>query len=70
VVREALAALDRYPRPTAVSREKQPLVAAADAGLLRKHGRLPDETWGRLWDLRLAETRRRVGALLAERRAA
>ena len=43
-IRRALSDLDRYARPTAVSRDKQALVARADAGALRKHGRLPTRT--------------------------
>lgn len=69
-IAEALEGLNAYPRPTAVSRDKEPLVRAADAALLRKHGRLPDATWGAIWDARLAETRRRVERLLTVRRAA
>ena len=65
----ALAELHRYPRPTAVSSEAAPLVGRADATLLRKHGRLPDETWARIWDTRLIETTRRIRARLMARAA-
>jgi hypothetical protein len=39
-------------------------VNAANPDLLRKHGRLPDERWGELWTLRLAENKKRLEALL------
>jgi hypothetical protein len=61
-IAEALADLERYPRPTAVSS----LVARADPEKLRAHGRIPDERWAALWDARLIETRARVGQLLDE----
>ncbi len=64
---KALAELDRYPRPTAVSAEKRALVARADPAALRAHGRLPDVRWAALWDARLEATRVRVGELLGER---
>jgi hypothetical protein len=64
-VEAALAALHRYPRPTAVSGEVLPLVRRADESLLRKHGRLPDSAWARIWETRLFETTRRVRARLA-----
>ncbi|MBL8923767.1 MAG: hypothetical protein JNJ54_33235 [Myxococcaceae bacterium] len=60
----AVERLEGYPRPTAVSAEKQGLVAKADASVLRRHGRLPDERWAALWDVRLAATRDRVQRLL------
>ena len=63
----ALGKLDRYPRPTAVSAHKRALVAAADAALLRRHGRLPDVEWARLWSERLVATRQRLAGLLAPR---
>jgi hypothetical protein len=62
----ALAKLDAYPRPTAVSWDKRPLVAAADPQKLLAHGRLPDERWGAAWDRRKVETERRARALLDE----
>ncbi len=61
----ALARLGRYRRPTAVSSEKAPLVALADAAALRAHGRLPDERWGALWQARLQRTADRLGRLFA-----
>lgn len=61
-----LSRLEAVRRPTAVSSEKAALVAQADAAALRRHGRLPDAEWARLWALRLDETRRRVRALLGE----
>jgi hypothetical protein len=63
-VRRALDALDKYPRPTAVSREKAALVAAADAAQLRRHGRLDDDAWARAWATRLTLTRERMRTLL------
>lgn len=60
----ALAELDRYPRPTAVSRDKAALVRRADPRKMLEHGRLPDERWARIWDERLVETRARVARLL------
>lgn len=69
-LREALAALDRYPRPTAVSSDKAKLVAKANPALLLSHGRLPDARWAQCWEERLAKTRARLTALLAQRRAA
>jgi hypothetical protein len=67
----ALATLDTYARPTAVASDKAELVAAANPVLLRAHGRLPDATWGALWDARLIETRARLGVMIEPvRRAA
>lgn len=63
-IRKALVELDRYPRPTAVSRDKAEIVARADSSLLHRHGRLPDERWAEIWDDRLLETRARVKRLL------
>lgn len=60
----ALAKLDAYPRPTAVSSDKLELVRAADPAALRRHGRLPDEEWARLWSVRLEQTTRRLRAAL------
>ncbi|MEZ0223826.1 MAG: hypothetical protein ACAH83_04675 [Alphaproteobacteria bacterium] len=57
-------------RPTAVSWDKMPVVALADPVLMQKHGRLPDERWGELWEIRHAETKRRLGALLKVKKAA
>jgi hypothetical protein len=66
-IRKALGDLDRVPRPTAVSADKERLVNAADPTLLRAHGRLPDDAWLALWRSRLELTRERARALLAER---
>ncbi|MBK7857436.1 MAG: hypothetical protein IPJ65_02190 [Archangiaceae bacterium] len=60
----ALARLARYPRPTAVSSDKLALVRAADAAVLRRHGRLPDEEWAAMWSARLELTRTRLLELL------
>jgi hypothetical protein len=48
----ALAKLADDPRPTAVSSDKQALVAKADSAALRRHGRLPDSEWAAAWDAR------------------
>ena len=66
-VENALSRLDAIKRPTAVSWDKLRLVAAADEWQLRRHGRIRDERWSELWQLRLSETRRRLGDLLARR---
>jgi hypothetical protein len=61
----ALASLERYRRPTAVSWDKRALVERADPAALRAHGRLPDERWSDLWDQRLRETRLRALVLIS-----
>lgn len=68
-IEKALAALDRYPRPTAVSGETAALVARADVAALRRHGRLSDAEWAQAWTERLAVTRARTAALLARQPA-
>jgi len=60
----AISGLDGYVRPTAVARDKHPIVARADPGQLRRHGRLPDERWAELWRDRLALTKERARGLL------
>lgn len=65
-IEKALAELNNYPRPTAVSWKKRHLVAKANPEQMLKHGRLPDERWGELWDVRLVETQRRVQILLEQ----
>lgn len=62
----ALAALDRYPRPTAVSPDKAALMAKADVAALRRHGRLADAEWAEAWTERLAATRARAAMLFGE----
>jgi hypothetical protein len=71
-VRRAVAAvsLDRVARPTAASKEKAALVAAADEVALRSHGRLGDDQWAALWTPRLAATAARLRAVLDQRAAA
>jgi len=69
-IEAALAKLDRYPRPTAVSEDKLALVRLASPERLRAHGRLPDQTWGALWDERLLQTRLRMRARMRPLRAA
>lgn len=59
-LQRALASLEKYPRPTAVSADKTALVARADAEALLHHGRLPDARWSQLWETRLRATRLRV----------
>lgn len=61
----ALAALQSYPRPTAVSGDKRALVAKADIAALRRNGRLQDAEWAEIWQSRLVKTHSRVGNLLA-----
>ena len=56
-VARALADLDGYARPTAVSYDKQALLADADPAALRRHGRLTDAEWADAWQKRLAATR-------------
>jgi hypothetical protein len=56
--------LESIPRPTAVSGEKAPLVAAANPAKLRAHGRIEDARWAELWTVRIRETRVRLTALL------
>jgi len=56
--------LEKYPRPTAVSAGALTLVSRADEAALRRHGRLPDSEWARLWSERLQKTRRRLRAAL------
>lgn len=60
----ALAELEEYPRPTAVSHDKQELVARADGAVLRTHGRLRDDEWAVTWQQRLEATRRRASTML------
>lgn len=63
-VREAIARLETYPRPTAVSPVTAPLVAAADARALRAHGRIADGEWAELFAARIDVTRTRATSLL------
>jgi hypothetical protein len=42
------------------------MVARANPDQMLNHGRLPDERWGELWDIRLVETRLRVQSLLEQ----
>jgi len=63
---QALARLPAYARPTAVSWHKRSLVARADPAQLFRHGRLPDERWGELWQARLAATTARARERLAQ----
>ena len=67
-VSKALLALERTPRPTAVSNATSALAARANPDAMRAHGRLPDAEWGALWTVRLAETRKRLEATLSEAR--
>lgn len=62
--------LHAYPRPTAVSGEKQALIDRADADALLAHGRLPDARWAELWNQRLAQTLERLETLVSARHAA
>ncbi len=69
-VAAALEQQARLARPTAVSALLAPLVAAADAQMLRKHGRIPDAEWAVWWDFRLQATRERARALWPHAQAA
>lgn len=60
----AIAALPRYRRPTAVGWRLRRLVARADPGQLRRHGRLGDGRWAELWRARLQATVAAARALL------
>lgn len=70
VIEKTFLQLDSYRRPTAVSWDKKQLIAQADPIQMLKHGRLPDERWGELWDIRLIETKKRLGMLLKAKQAA
>lgn len=61
---QGLVKLEQYARPTAVSQDKLALVAKGDPAALRRHGRLPDSQWGRLWADRLGKTRQRLRSAL------
>lgn len=65
-VRAAIADAERglaaLARPTAVSSKLRFVVARADADAMRRHGRLPDERWGEIWEERLVQTRLRLQA--------
>lgn len=63
-IEKSLAELQNYRRPSAVSWKKRHLVERANPEQMLNHGRLPDERWGELWDIRLAETQQRVQILL------
>jgi hypothetical protein len=63
-IEDCLRRLHEIRRPTAVSRQKHRLVAAADEVQLRRHGRLPDQLWGEIWTRRLNATHRRATELL------
>jgi hypothetical protein len=69
-IEKTLANLDNYQRPTAVGHNKINIVAAADPIQLRKHGRLSDLEWGRLWQTRLSITKERIEKLLTIKLAA
>lgn len=59
----AAADLTRAPRPTAVAAPSQPIIDAADAAALRRHGRLLDDAWAPLWPPRVATTQARLATL-------
>jgi hypothetical protein len=63
-MRESLRSLDTMVRPTAVSALNQSVVAAADPGVLRRFGRLPDDEWGLIWNARLRLANRRLSGML------
>lgn len=64
IVQLAKLQLNSLHRPTAVSRNHQTLVDAADPVQLRLHGRIDDEEWSALWQQRLLQTHARLQALL------
>jgi hypothetical protein len=66
-VAKAATELAAVRRPTAMSASAGPLAEYADPASMRAHGRVPDFMWAQLWRDRLAETKRRVDALLASR---
>ncbi len=61
---QGLAALEAYPRPTAVGRDKVTAVGRADPQQMLAHGRLPDARWAELWALRMDRTRDRLRPML------
>lgn len=69
VIEKSLAELRARKRPTAVRWDKKSLVDKADQEQLLKHGRLPDERWAELWDIRMAETQRRLKDLIQVKHA-
>ena len=60
----SLRSLEKIARPTAVSKINQSLVAAADVGVLRRFGRIPDSEWEAIWNVRLLLSRQRLSAIL------
>jgi len=63
-IADALLRLDALRRPTAVSWDKLRLVSEADEDQMRRNGRIRDECWAELWNLRLTATRHRLADLL------
>jgi len=71
----AIKNIEKQPRPTAVSVELLETVAAADKNALRRHGRLDDADWQKIWQQRLQSTRAKAlhmakGGQLADEYAA
>jgi len=62
-IKKAIASLETYKRPTAMSWKIKRIVEKANQQLLLKHGRLQDEQWGEIWDNRLVETKIRLNKL-------
>lgn len=56
LIQNALVELKNYPQPTPYRKEIRSLVAKADPELLRKHGRVPEEEWQKVWEQHLADT--------------
>lgn len=69
-IEKTIIELCKFKRPTAVSWDKMTLVKKANSDQMLKHGRLQDERWGELWDIRLTETQQRLSALLEQKIAA
>ena len=67
-VRAAIAlaesTLDDIVRPRAVNPDLLAIVSKADPRELRRHGRLPDEALGQMWEERLTATRARLRQLM------
>jgi hypothetical protein len=64
-LKKAIAALDNESRPSAAcTPQVKPFLQNASESDLVNHGRLPDEQWQPLWEMRLQATKQRACALL------
>jgi hypothetical protein len=68
MVTRAASDLSAVARPSAVSDDKQALVARADRAAMRAHGRIDDAEWAAIWTDRLARTKSRAETLTHARR--